>query len=71
MTTNDTTTETTGKKIDELYKLIDGIEIAMFTTSRWWVSGSVAVSQVDSSSACGAPFSGAMGTPLIPLTTRH
>ena len=29
--TNETTTD---KKIDELYKLIDGIEIAMFTTRR-------------------------------------
>ena len=43
----------------------------MFTTSRRCVSGSVAVSHVDNSSACGAPLSGSMGTPLIPFTTRH
>src|SRR5579862_2891233 len=43
----------------------------MLTTFRLFTSGSVAVSQVDNSSACGAPFRGAMGTPLMPLTIRH
>jgi len=43
----------------------------MFTTFRFCESGNVAVSQVESSSAWGAPLNGAMGTPLIPFTTRH
>src|SRR4051812_48226930 len=43
----------------------------MSTRLRWSASGSLAVSQVESSSACGAPLNGAMGTPEIPLTMRH
>ena len=33
--------------------------------------GSVAVSQVESSSACGAPLKGEIGTPEMPFTSRH
>ena len=35
------------------------------------IEGRVAVSQVESSRAWGAPLNGAMGTPLIPFTSRH
>ena len=43
----------------------------MLISFRLSASGNVAVSQVDSSSACGAPLNGAMGTPEIPFISRH
>src|SRR5262245_3931396 len=45
--------------------------MAMLTTLRRFASGSIAVSQVESSSAWGAPLNGAIGTPLTPFTIRH
>ena len=42
----------------------------MLIRLRWFASGSVAVSQVESSSACGAPLNGAIGTPEMPLTMQ-
>ena len=38
---------------------------------RLSASGSCAVSQVESSSACGAPLNGAIGTPEMPFISRH
>ncbi len=43
----------------------------MSIRSRWFASGSFAVSQVESSSAWGAPLNGEMGTPEMPLAMRH
>ena len=34
-------------------------------------SGSCAVSQVESSNACGAPSKGEIGTPEMPFMSRH
>ncbi len=42
----------------------------MLTVSRLLGSGRVAVSHVDSSSACGAAASGPRGTPEMPSTSR-
>ena len=39
--------------------------------ARAAASGSRAVSHVDSSSACGAPLNGEIGTPEIPFIIRH
>ena len=46
-------------------------EMAILISFRFSGAGTVAVSQVDSSSACGAPLKGAMGTPEIPFMTTH
>src|SRR5687768_7128282 len=43
----------------------------MLIRSRVFASGSMAVSQVDNSSACGAPLNGAIATPEIPFTNKH
>ncbi len=43
----------------------------MLTSLRVSASGSVAVSHVDSSSACSAPPNGAIGTPEMPFIIRH
>ena len=51
--------------------MIWSAEIAMLTRPRVSASGRVAVSQVDNSSACGAPLNGAIGTPDIPFIIRH
>ena len=51
--------------------MIWSAEIAMLTRLRVPASGSVAVSQVDSSNACGAPLNGEIGTPEMPFIIRH
>ena len=51
--------------------MIWSAEIAMLMRLRVSASGRVAVSQVDNSSACGAPLNGAIGTPEIPFIIRH
>src|SRR5881394_807970 len=43
----------------------------MLMRFRVFASGSMAVSQVDHSSACGAPLNGAIGTPEIPFINKH
>jgi hypothetical protein len=51
--------------------MIWSAEIAMLTRLRVSASGSCAVSHVESSSACGAPLNGEIGTPEMPFIIRH
>ena len=51
--------------------MIWSAEMAMLMRPRVLASGKRAVSQVESSSACGAPLKGAIGTPEMPFIIRH
>jgi hypothetical protein len=51
--------------------MIWSAETAILISSRLSALGNRAVSHVDSSSACGAPPNGMMGTPEIPFINRH
>jgi len=51
--------------------MIWSAEMEMLTRPRVSGSGKRPVSQVDSSSACGAPLNGAIGTPEMPFIIRH
>ena len=51
--------------------MIWSAEMAMLMRPRELASGNLAVSQVESSSAWGAPLKGAVGTPEMPFIMRH
>ena len=51
--------------------MIWSAEIAMLMRPRESALGNRPVSQVESSSACGAPLNGLIGTPEMPFIIRH